>query len=99
MKWYHHHNPSVVTSTEGDSITYYEVRDGELIKGTEPLRYYHMKYIEEGTWTPLTKLEAHSIISGILGKSYRDSSGTTSISSMFTQIDIHMFSSGDANEL
>ncbi len=97
MKWYHHHNSSVVVSIDGDSLTYYEVRDGKVLQTTELLRYYHIDWIETRRWPSITEQEAHSIISRVLGRRYPENSLSPSF--MFTQIDIHMFSSGEANEL
>lgn len=89
MKWYHHHNPSVITSVDGDSLVYYEVRDGQVLQSKELLRYYHQDWIEGGQWRPITKREAYNIISSILGERYPKG---PDLSKYFTTIDVHMFS-------
>lgn len=96
MKWYHHHNRSVVTSTQGNSLIYYEAIDGRVIQTKDHLRDYHREWIDKGDWIWITENEAYDIISSVLGKRYPED---LDLSGCFTTIDIHMFSSGKPNEL
>ena len=96
MKWYWHQNRSVVVSVDGDCCTYYEVMNGEVRETKTVLLYFHEAWIEEGCWLPLTEIEARNILSRVLRKKYPSG---YDLALLFTEIDIHMFSSGEANEL
>ena len=96
MKWYNHQNRSVVISVDGDCCTYYEVMNGEVRETKTVLLYFHEAWIEEGCWLPLTEMEARNILSYVLRKKYPSG---YDLALLFTEIDIHMFSSGEANEL
>ena len=97
MKWYNHRNPSVVVSTDGKEFcTYYEVINGGLREDRVAQHDHHREAVASGSWREITQGEAYRIISSVLGERYPKDS---SLSPLFTEIDIHMFSSGEVNEL
>lgn len=96
MRWYNHQNRSVVVSVEGDCCTYHEVGGGHVHQTKTELCKYRKKWIKERTWLPITEVEARNILSSVLGE---PCSIGSDLPLLFTVIDIHMFSSGEANEL
>lgn len=93
-KYYAHTNPNVVVSIESGAryCTYHEVIDG-VIKYDDVLSDVAYHLIDE--WVEVSPSDAELILQDAINRQI----GKVPLKECFTTIDVHMFSSGEANEL
>jgi hypothetical protein len=96
MRYYKHTSPNCVISYDGKSAycRYEEVIDGTMCYDTVEVEDWHRARFGN-EWIPISKEEANKI----LGIPIESPPKIVDLSECFTTIDIHMFSSGEANEL